>query len=115
MRRLYRMKIKPVYMQEDSASYYTTGIPSQYKRAMKVRSLGWPPQSPDLAPIENLWKIAKQRIAKRRHRIKNVEEMGHAIVEEMSKFGGDLLEKLTMSFKTRMELCIKVKGGATKY
>ena len=41
--------------------------------------------------------------------------MGIAIVEEMSQFGGDLLEKLAKSFQKRMELCIAAKGRATKY
>jgi transposase len=115
MKRLYGTKTKPVYLQEDGASYHTAGIPAQYRKAMKVKCLDWPPQSPDLAPIENLWKIVKDRIAKRRHRIKNIEEMGNAIIEEMSKFSSDLLEKLARSFEKRMELCIAAKGGSIKY
>jgi len=54
----------------------------------------------------------KGRISNRRHRIKNVEQIA---VEEMSKFKEDLLEKLALSFHTRMELCIKAKGRAIKY
>src|SRR6185312_8139279 len=30
-----------------------------------VELLDWPPYSPDLNPIENLWKVLKERIAKR--------------------------------------------------
>jgi transposase len=115
MKRLYGARDKPVYLQEDGASYHTAGIPEQYRRSQKVKSLGWPAQSPDLAPIENLWKIAKDRIAKRRHRIKSLEEMGNAISEELSKISGDLLEELARSFGNRLDLCIKAKGGATKY
>jgi hypothetical protein len=35
--------------------------------------------------------------------------MGNAIVEEISKFVSDLLEKLAISFEKRMELYIKTK------
>ena len=112
MKRLYSPN---VYLQEDGASYHRAGIPEQYRRSQRVKSLGWPAQSPDLSPIENLWKIAKDRIAKRRHRIKTLEQMGSAISEELSKVSSDLLEKLARSFGNRLDLCIKAKGGATKY
>src|SRR5277367_80383 len=97
MKRLYGSRNKPVYLQEDGASYHTAGISEQYRRSQKVKSLGWPAQSPDLAPIEKLWKIAKDRIAKRRHKIRSLEQMGNAISEELSKISDDLLEKLAMS------------------
>ena len=115
MKRLHASRNNPVYMQEDGASSHTVGIPERYRRAQKVKTLEWPAQSPDLSPIENLWKIAKARIARRRHRIRTQEEMGDAIVEELNGVSGDLLEKLAKSFITRLELCIKAKGGATKY
>ena len=82
---------------------------------MKVNSLDWPPQSPDLIPIENFWKIAKDRIAKRRYKIQGIDQIGIAVVEEMSSFDSDLLERLAKSFAKRIELCIKAKGGAVKY
>ena len=115
MKRLYSTKNKPVYLQEDGASYHTAGIPAQYRKIIRVNYLDWPPQSPNLTPIENLWKIAKDWIAKRRHRIRTIKEISNTIVEEMSKFSSDLLKKLAMSFEKRMELCIKAKGGAIKY
>jgi transposase len=89
MKRLYGLQNRPVYLQEDGASYHTAGIPEQYRRSQKVKSLGWPAQSPDLSPIENLWKITKDRIAKRRHRIKPLEKMGDAIRNELSKVNSD--------------------------
>jgi len=59
--------------------------------------------------IYPLWKIAKDRIAKRQHRMKTLDEMGNAIISS------DLLEKLVISFSSRPDLCIMAKGGATKY
>jgi len=41
--------------------------------------------------------------------------MGNAISEELSNISSDLLEKLAMSFTRRLDLCIKAKGGTTKY
>jgi hypothetical protein len=41
--------------------------------------------------------------------------MSDAIVTELSNISGDLLEKLAMSFSKRLDLCIKAKGGVTRY
>ena len=54
MSRKYRTRNNPVYIQEDRASYHTAKIPTEYQLKIKVKSLDWPPQSPDLAPIKNL-------------------------------------------------------------
>ena len=44
-----------------------------------------------------------------------MEEMGNAISKELSKISSDLSEKLAKSFGKRLDLCIKAKGGTTKY
>ena len=40
---------------------------------MKV--LEWPPQSPDLSPIENIWSILKDKVFKYIERFSTIEEM----------------------------------------
>jgi len=47
----------------------------------KVRILSWPPQSPDLTLIENLWKQIKGKIGYREHRARNVKEIEQALRE----------------------------------
>jgi hypothetical protein len=115
MQELYGTDSSPVYLQEDGARYHTAGVPARYRLSMRVNQLPWPAQSPDLAPIENLWKIQKDEVSKRRHRIKSVEEMGITLVEEWEEMEADLLEKLARSLIKRMALCIKAKGGSIKY
>ena len=114
-KKIYSTKVKPIWFQKDGASYHTAGIPSRYKKGQKVKILNWPAQSPDLSPIENLWKIVKDRIAKRRHRIKSIDEMSQAIINELSTVEEDLLERLAKSFVNRLDLCIAAKGGSIKY
>jgi hypothetical protein len=53
MRRKHR---KEVVMQKDGAKYHFAPILTAYKDFYKVQRLNWPPQSPDLSPIKNLWK-----------------------------------------------------------
>jgi hypothetical protein len=61
-----------------------------------------------------LWKTAKDRIAKKRNRIQGIDQICIAVVREMTSFDSDLLERLARSFTTRMDLCIKAKGGSIK-
>jgi len=58
----------PIWVMKDSASahqaQYTTAIRQRYR----MSSLQWPPFSPNLNPIENLWRIRKERLNKRSRR-----------------------------------------------
>jgi hypothetical protein len=77
---------------------------------MKIKLLPWPPSSPDLAPIENLWIQDKRVIGKRQHRIKTKKQMGDAIIESWWQIHPDWLKTLAMSLHKRMDLCIKANG-----
>jgi len=115
MQRKYGTQNSPVYMQQDNHSVHNAGIVQKFLARMKVKLLPWPPSSPDLAPIENLWIQDKRVIGKRRHRIKTKEQMGDAIIESWWEIHPDRLETLAMSLHTRMDLCIKARGGPIKY
>ena len=106
---------KEVVMQEDGAGYHHTQLLLRFKERMKVKVLSWPPQSPDLSPIENVWKQMKDRIARRKHRIRTIEEMEAALRYEWANIEEELLVKLVDSMPNRMEELRKAKGGSTKY
>ena len=99
MRRKYGTE---VVMQEDGARYHFAKIPTAYKDLYKVKRLSWPPQSPDLSPIENLWKQLKDAISARRHRIRTILEMEIALRQEWAKIQEETLEKLMKSMPIRM-------------
>jgi transposase len=100
---------------EDGAKYYFAKVFTAYKAFHKVRLLIWPPQSPDLNPIENLWKQLKDAISRRRHRIRTIEEMEHALRQEWAKIQKETLEALVESMPKRIAMMLKNKGGSTKY
>jgi DDE superfamily endonuclease len=65
----------------------------------------WPPWSPDLSPIENVWRILKQRV--RQHLPKNKQELKRAIEVEW--------EALTLTEINNVVWCTKKGGKWTMY
>jgi transposase len=61
----------------------------------------WPPQSPDLNPIENLWKHIKDLISRRRHKARNVHDMRFALMVIWPEINGNFLLKLCDSVLRR--------------
>ncbi len=45
--------------QQDNAKPHTAAITTAWLRSRRVRVLNWPACSPDLSPIENIWRIIK--------------------------------------------------------
>ncbi len=56
---------RPCVFQQDNAKPHTTAITATWLRSRRVRMLNWPACSPDLSPIENIWRIIKRKIRQR--------------------------------------------------
>jgi transposase len=113
-----RMRAKygdEVVMQEDNALWHTAKIITKYLKNKKVKRMKWPPQSPDLNPIENLWKHIKDIISQSRHKIRNTKDMRLALQVAWPQIDEDYLLKLCDSVPHRWEACLKNNRGATKY
>ncbi len=50
---------------QDNAKPHTAAITTAWLRSRRVRVLNWPACSPDLSPIENIWRIIKWKIRQR--------------------------------------------------
>ncbi len=51
--------------QQDNAKPHTAAITTAGLRSRRVRVLNWPACSPDLSPIQNIWRIIKRKIRQR--------------------------------------------------
>ena len=75
--------------------------------------LQWPSQSPDLNPIENLWKTLESKV----HALRpsNLKELEVFTKEEWAKIPLELCQTLVNSYTNRLDAAIKNKGYAIDY
>jgi hypothetical protein len=74
-----------------------------------------PTSSPDLNPIENCWRVMKQRIKQRPRFPGTVEEMRKAVQEEWDRLDQKLVNKYIESMPQRIAQLKQRKGLQTQY
>jgi hypothetical protein len=78
-----------------------------------VQCLDFPPYSPDLNPIENLWHNLKQRVES--HNAQNIDDLQQHIQTEWDATDAYLLANLSNSMRDRCKAVVKAKGHLTDY
>lgn len=78
-----------------------------------IHVLEWPSQSPDLYPIENLWRDLK--IAVHKCSPSNLTELDLFCKEEWAKISVSRCANLAEIYPKRLAAVIAAKGGSTKY
>lgn len=102
--------------QEDGAPIHTGGYARWYKSKTVIRSFDfWPPNSPDLNPIEHIWGYLKLRVNRRAIGVSNLDQFESIIRDEWSKISNSYLEALVASMPDRCAAVFKAKGGNTRY
>ena len=99
--------------QEDNDPKHTSKLVQDFYKTNKITRLEWPPQSPDINPIEHLWAYLKQEIHK--SPISKKEDLKNSITQAWSKISPEVTKKLVESIPKRLKAIIAAKGRATKY
>ena len=100
-------------LQEDNSSVHKSRISRDFKERKQVRCIDWPPNSPDLNPIENLWGVLKQRIMV--NAPKTIQEVENMIYSQWETFDPEFLSKFTKSVKKRCDMMIASGGKKINY
>ncbi|KAK6173376.1 hypothetical protein SNE40_016841 [Patella caerulea] len=101
-----------IFMQ-DGAPCHRSKLVSDFLKKKKIRVLTWPGNSPDLNPIENLWRQMKDQVAKRQP--SNMNELLNAIKLTWINISKEYCQTLIDSMPHRVEQVIASRGGHTKY
>lgn len=100
-------------LQQDNAPIHKAKLVTKYLKDANVNVLTWPPQSPDLSPIENLWSLLKYRIAEKAPR--NLAQLRCYITDIWSQISASECEKYTHSLPTRLARMSERNGGHCGY
>lgn len=74
----------------------------------------WPPNSPDLSPIENVWGIVQTRVDKAG--CENFEQFKAKVEQEFHGIAqGDTLKNMFQGMRKRLDHCITLQGDKTKH
>ena len=84
------------------------------KRGPNITLLpNWPPNSPDLNPIENVWAMVQAKVDAMG--CKSFEEFKEAVLKELRSIRPRVLSNLVKSMGKRLDLVIKSGGDRIKY
>lgn len=120
----YYLKILKKYFTNDAEEYILVHDNSPIHTAKKVKEwlenhnisvLKWPPYSPDLNPIENLWSRMEYLMQNRKP--ENEENLWLLVKNTFDELVSDeqYIKKLAQSMTKRLKDVYNAKGGSTKY
>ena len=100
-------------LQQDKATSHTAATTKKWLEDHNVDTIeDWPTKGDDINPIENLWSIMDERVAKRKFRTE--KGMKKAVIEEWKKLEERTVCNLVNSVPDRIRKVMKAKGGHTK-
>ncbi|KAI4898573.1 hypothetical protein NFI96_009988 [Prochilodus magdalenae] len=108
------MKMKRGWVfQHDNDPKHTARATKEWLRKKHFKVLEWPSQSPDLNPIENLWRELKVRVARRQPQ--NITALEEICMEEWANIPATVCANLVKTYRKRLTSVIANKGYTTKY
>ncbi|KAI4898864.1 hypothetical protein NFI96_005526 [Prochilodus magdalenae] len=108
------MKMKRGWVfQHDNDPKHTARATKEWLRKKHFKVLEWPSQSPDLNPIENLWRELKVRVARRQPQ--NITALEEICMEEWANIPATACANLVKTYRKRLTSVIANKGYTTKY
>ena len=117
----------PIYdgtrrFQQDNARFMTFGGTPEWLQIHGIEYIDWPPHSPDLNPIEHVWKALKAKLIQifpELQELKNNEasiaRLKCCLKTAWEEIPQELIQKLIDSLPRRLTAVIRARGYYTKY
>ncbi len=106
-----------MYFQQDNAPCHKAQIISDWflEHDNEFTLLKWPPQSPDLNPIEHLWDVVEREIHIMDVQPTNLQQLCDAIMSIWTKISEECFQHLVESMPRRIKAVLMAKGGPTTW
>jgi DDE superfamily endonuclease len=104
-----------IVFQHDNDPKHVSKSTLDYLRYTGLNVLKWPPQSPDMNPIEHLWGLVKKNIVKDPYYPKNKTEMWIKFKRIWETVSKEECVGLIDSMPGRVRKLLRARGGYTKY
>ena len=117
----------PVYngsrqFMQDNAAIHTSQASKRWLLEHTIQWIGWPPYSPDLNPIEHVWKLLKDKIRALFPHVRDLKdnEADKAEFKRCVKLAWEAIEtpviqRLVSSLPRRLAAVIRARGWYTRY
>lgn len=102
-------------LQQDNAPIHNARVVKEFIASQNVNILDWPPYSPDLNIIENVWGWLSRKVYEGGRQFDDKQSLIEAIKDAWNQISLDYINSLYLSMKTRIFEVIKNKGGCTHY
>jgi transposase len=101
----------PMIFMQDNAPCHKARVTMDYLCEKNIKTFDWPPQSPDLNPIEHIWAIIKQKLYDQKDCPKNRNELIDRVFTIWENLDEGLLTSLTNHAMRRFHGVVAKKGG----
>ena len=102
-------------LMQDNAPCHRSISTRNWFEANEVKKIEWPPYSPDLNTIENLWGWLVRKVYANGRQFNSVFELKREIQSKWDEVPSDLLESLISSVPNRLIQVIRNSGGSIDY
>ena len=102
-------------LQDDNARPHRARSVQRYLVEHGIRRMDWPACSPDMNCIEHAWSFLRRAISNRPHHPLTIQELRNAALEEWDNLPQESLNALVLGMPRRIQECLRVRGGPTRY
>jgi hypothetical protein len=97
------------FFQDDGAPCHRARVVATRKADNNIRCLDWPPQSPDLNPIEHLW--MELGVSVHQYQCRNLRDLERSLQQAWDLIPVQKCRKLVRSMPARIQAGIAARGG----
>ena len=102
-------------LQQDNARAHSARATQQELQRNGIPIMNWPPMSPDLNPVEQIWAYVKRRVNAQPNRPRNRGQLTQRVIFEINHLPRNFLNRLIVSMRRRCRLVIMNNGGRIAY